>query len=216
MAAVGVYPRMTTTPLAVPVAPRLIAMAGETDMETPLESLNPVLRSEQPQDRAKILELTSKAFAISPVTGRPVEGTPIEVGLLRELFESEEYIPELSIVAELGGDIVGHVITTRGWVGDEPFLGLGPVGVAPALQRRGIGAALLQETATRAAAAGEPGIALLGSPAYYPRFGYVPGVSVGVKPPEARWGDHFQVLALPGWHDGVRGTFRFAAPFERL
>ncbi|MFF2842878.1 N-acetyltransferase [Paenarthrobacter sp. NPDC057981] len=175
-----------------------------------------VLRTEQPGDRPAILALTAQAFSVSPVTGEPVQGTPIEVALLRGLFDSDEYIPELSIVAEIGGDIVGHVISTRGWVGDEPFLGLGPIGVAPTLQRRGIGSALLQETATRAAAAGEPGIALLGSPVYYPRFGYVPAVSLGVQPPEARWGDHFQVLALPGWHDGVRGTFRFATPFERL
>ncbi|MFC8041701.1 GNAT family N-acetyltransferase [Paenarthrobacter sp. NPDC057355] len=191
-------------------------MAGGTDLETLPESPYPMLRSEQPRDRAEILELTAKAFSISPVTGQAVEGAPIEVGLLRELFDCEEYIPELSIVAEIDGGIAGHVISTRGWVGDEPFLGLGPIGVAPALQRRGIGSALLKETAARAAAAGEPGIALLGSPGYYPRFGYVPAVSLGVQPPEAGWGDHFQVLALPGWHDGVSGTFRFATPFERL
>ncbi|MFJ4208640.1 N-acetyltransferase [Paenarthrobacter sp. NPDC089675] len=175
-----------------------------------------VLRSEQPQDRPEILELTAQAFSVSPVTGQPVAGTPIEVGLLRELFASEEYLPELSIVAEIGGDIVGHVISTRAWVGELPLLGLGPIGVAPTLQRRGIGSALMKETAVRAAAAGEPGIALLGSPAYYRRFGFVPATSRGVQPPEAVWGDHFQLLALPGWPDDVRGTFRYAAPFERL
>ncbi|WP_347110296.1 N-acetyltransferase [Paenarthrobacter sp. S56] len=175
-----------------------------------------VLRSEQPQDRPDILELTARAFSVSPVTGQPVKGEPVEVKLLRELFDSAEYIPGFSIVAEIGGDIVGHVISTRAWAGDDPLLGLGPIGVAPTLQRRGIGSALMKETAARAAAAGERGIALLGSPAYYARFGYVPAASLGVLPPEAAWGSHFQLLALPGWRDGVKGTFRYAAPFERL
>ncbi|MFK0003272.1 N-acetyltransferase [Paenarthrobacter sp. NPDC090522] len=175
-----------------------------------------VLRSEQPEDRPAILALTAQAFSVSPVTGEPVEGVPVEVGLLRELFDCEEYVPDLSIVAEIGGDIVGHVISTRGSVGGLVLVGLGPIGVAPTLQRRGIGSALMRETAVRAAAAGIPGIALLGSPAYYPRFGYVPAASLGVEPPVAAWGDHFQLLRLPGWPDGVTGTFRYAAPFDRL
>lgn len=175
-----------------------------------------VLRTERPEDRPEILELTARAFSVSPVTGEPVEGTPVEVGLLRELFECDEYIPELSIVAEIGGDIVGHAISTRGWIGDLELVGLGPIGVVPTLQRRGIGSALMRETAARATAAGEPAIALLGSPLYYPRFGYVPAMSLGVQPPEAAWGDHFQLLPLPTWPDGVSGTFRYAPPFERV
>ncbi|MGO4588701.1 N-acetyltransferase [Paenarthrobacter sp. 2TAF44] len=175
-----------------------------------------VLRTERPEDRPEILELTARAFSVSPMTGQPVEGTPVEVGLLRELFECVEYIPELSIVAEIGGDIVGYAISTRGWIGDLELVGLGPIGVLPQFQRRGVGSALMRESAARATAAGEPAIALLGSPLYYPRFGYVPATSLGVEPPEASWGDHFQLLPLPAWPDGVRGTFRYAAPFERV
>lgn len=175
-----------------------------------------VLRDERPEDRAAILELAAKAFSVSPVTGEPVQGTPVEVGLLRELFECDEYIPNLSIVAEIAGEIVGHVISTRAWVGDLELLGLGPIAVEPTLQRRGIGSALMRETTLRATAAGERGIALLGSTSYNPRFGYVPAATVGVAPPDAAWGDHFQLLRLPAWPDGVRGTFRYAAPFERL
>lgn len=196
-----------------------------------------VLRGETPADREKILALTAAAFSISPVTGLPVEGTPIEVGLLKGLFECGEYLPDFSIVAELGGEIVGHVISTRGYVRTPgsadglPFLGLGPISVEPHLQRRGIGSALMRETARRAEAAGEAGIALLGSTAYYPRFGYVLAASVGIEAPDPAWGGHFQVLPLSGMPDapasdggtpdggapdGGRGTFRYAAPFERL
>lgn len=175
-----------------------------------------VLRSERPGDRAEILDLTARAFSVSPVTGEPVEGTPVEVGLLRELFECSGYIPELSIVAEIGGEIVGHAISTRAWIDGLPVLGLGPIGVLPTFQRRGVGTALMRETTARATALGERGIALLGSTAYYPRFGYVPASSLGVEPPEAAWGAHFQLLPLPEWPDGVRGTFRYAEPFNKL
>ena len=173
-----------------------------------------VLRTEKPSDREHILALTASAFSVSPVTGLPVEGTPEEVKLLRELFDSDEYLPEFSIVAEIGGDIVGHVISTRGWIGELGLLGLGPISVQPHLQRRGIGSALLRESARRADRAGEPGIALLGSTAYYPRFGYVPAGTLGIEAPDPAWGDHFQLLPLKAWPDGVKGTFRYASPFH--
>ncbi|OFI37749.1 GNAT family N-acetyltransferase [Arthrobacter sp. SW1] len=202
--------------LLVPVADSAHAMEILTLLQRGV-----VLRSGMRADREAILALTAAAFSINPVTGLPVDGEPGEVGLLKELFECEGYLPGLSIVAELGGEIVGHVISTRGFVGDLPFLGLGPISVEPHLQRRGIGSALLRETARRAAASGEAGIALLGSTDYYPRFGYVPGTTVGVQPPEPAWGAHFQVLPLPGMpdagtSDGGLGTFRYAEPFQRL
>ena len=172
-----------------------------------------VLRTEEPADRPALLALTAAAFAISPVTGLPVEGEPEEVELLRRLFDCAEYLPEFSIVAELDGEIVGHVISTRGRAGELELLGLGPIGVTPRLQRHGIGSALMKETIDRANAAGERGIALLGSPEYYARFGFVPSTSLGVQPPDPAWGDHFQLLPLALWPGGVSGAFRYAEPF---
>ncbi|VXC59700.1 Uncharacterized domain protein [Arthrobacter sp. 9AX] len=174
------------------------------------------LRDETPADRDAILALTAEAFAISPATGLPADGEPVEVNLLRELFEAKEYLPGLSVVAVLDGEVVGHVISTRGWVGGHDLLGLGPIGVAPRLQRRGIGSALMNESIARANAAGESGIALLGSTEYYPRFGFVPAATLGVLPPEDVWGDHFQLLPLALWPGGIHGVFRYAEPFTRL
>lgn len=201
--------------ILVPVAdaPRALEVLHElsaASLHQPRPEL--VLRNETTADRDRILALTAEAFAISPVTGLAVEGEPTEVEVLRRLFECEEYLPEFSVVAELGGEIVGHVISTRGWAGDYGLLGLGPIGVTPRLQRHGIGTALMKETIARANAAGEGGIALLGSTEYYPRFGFVPAASFGVLPPEEAWGDNFQLLPLALWPGGVHGTFRYAAP----
>jgi predicted N-acetyltransferase YhbS len=174
------------------------------------------LRDETPADRDAILALTVEAFAISPATGLPAEGEPVEVKVLRGLFEAREYLPGFSVVAVVDGEVVGHVISTRGWVGHHELLGLGPIGVTPRLQRKGIGSALMKETIVRANAAGERGIALLGSPEYYPRFGFVPAATLGVLPPDDAWGDHFQLLPLALWPGGIRGVFRYAEPFTLL
>lgn len=196
------------TDRALEVLHELVAASGEQKPEPQL-----VLRSEEPRDRPAILALTAAAFSVSPVTGLPVEGEPEEVELLARLFECAEYLPGFSIVAELDGGIVGHVISTRGRAGELELLGLGPIGVIPRLQRHGIGTALMKETIVRANAAGERGIALLGSPDYYSRFGFVTSSSLGVEAPDRAWGVHFQLLPLAVWPGGVSGTFRYAAPF---
>lgn len=205
--------------LLVPVAdaPRAMEVLAELSAhsrQAPRPELQ--LRSETLKDRDAILALTADAFAVSPATGLPAEGEPVEVRVLRALFESEEYLPDFSVVAVLDGEVVGHVISTRGWVGDHELLGLGPLGVTPRFQRHGIGSALMHESIRRANAAGESGIALLGSPEYYSRFGFVPGTSLGVLAPEESWGEYFQLLPLALWPGGVHGTFRYAEPFALI
>ena len=197
-----------------PRALEVLAELSSDNTQAPRPEL--LLRSETPEDREAIIALTADAFAVSPATGLPVEGEPAEVKVLRGLFGSREYLPEFSVVAVLDGEVVGYVISTRGWVGDHELLGLGPLGVTPRLQRHGIGSALMKETINRANAAGESGIALLGSPEYYSRFGFVPAASLGVLPPDDSWGDYFQLLPLALWPGGVHGTFRYAEPFARI
>jgi predicted N-acetyltransferase YhbS len=197
-----------------PRALEVLADLAAQSRDAPRREL--LLRNEAPADRDAILALTADAFAISPVTGLSAEGEPVEVRVLRALFDAKEYLPEFSVVAVLDGEIVGHAISTRGWVGDHELLGLGPIGVTPRLQRQGIGSALVNETIARANAAGASGIALLGSPDYYSRFGFVPAASLGVESPDPTWGDHFQLLPLALWPGGVHGTFRYAEPFSLL
>ena len=128
------------------------------------------------------------------------------------LLECEEYLPEFSVVAELDGEVVGHVISTRDWVGELAFLGLGLIGVVPRLQRHGIGSALMKETLARANAAGERGIALLGGPEYYSRFGFVASTSLGVEAADPAWGGHFQLLRLPSGRAASAGRSAMPGP----
>lgn len=61
-----------------------------------------------------------------------------------------------------------------------------------------------------------PLVVLLGHADYYSRFGFVPASRLGVLPLDRSWRDHFQARALATWTPGLRGTFRYAAPFDAL
>jgi predicted N-acetyltransferase YhbS len=166
------------------------------------------IRTETIADRPMCLSVVTEGF----VKDDGLE--PIETPLLRELFESAAYIPELSIVAESEGVVVGHVITTRATIGGEPSLGLGPIAVSPSLQGRGVGSALMRTTIERATALGESEIVLLGDPDYYGRFGFVRADVLGIEPPED-WGLNFMVLPLGG-RPLPQGPFAYAEPFRKL
>lgn len=137
----------------------------------------------------------------------------MEVRLVDDLRDSPDWIPALSWVAEVEGEVVGHVVCTRGWVGDVAAVGLGPLGVVPEHQGSGVGSALMHAVMGAADALGEPLIALLGSPDYYGRFGFEPASRWSIDAPDDGWGDHFQVRTLTAHDPTVSGTFVYAAPF---
>lgn len=142
---------------------------------------------------------------------------PVEVGLLGELRGCVGWIPELSFVGVGEGDeVVGHVVCTRGYVGEVPAVGLGPLSVRPDQQRRGVGKALVHTVLGAADALGEPFVALLGSPAYYGRYGFRPSTQYGIVAPDPGYGEYFQVRTLSAYEPTVRGTFAYAEPFDHL
>jgi len=141
----------------------------------------------------------------------------VEAGLLDQLREDEGWIDGLSLVAEVDGEVVGHVVCTRGTVGADrrPALGLGPIGVRPDRQGQGIGSALVHAVVAVAEDRGETLVALLGSTEYYRRLGFVPAADHGVEAPDPSWGAHFQVRVLDP-SAVLAGPFAYAEPFNRL
>lgn len=170
-----------------------------------------LIRREAPADIPAVRAVTAAAFA--------KQGTPIpaEVVLLDELHDCEGWLPELSLVAVNERDeVVGHVICTRGHVDTAPVLGLGPLSVRPDQQDRGVGLALVHAVLGAADALGEPLVALLGSPAYYGRYGFRPSAEYGITAPDPDYGGYFQVRTLSAYAPTLRGTFAYATPFDRL
>ena len=175
------------------------------------------LRRSTPDDVGPIRSLTAAAFASASHSAPPVDDTddPGEAALVVWLLDDPTAIPQLSLVAEEDGRLVGHVIGSRGRIDEAPAIGVGPVSVHPDHQGRGVGSALMYAVLGAAQALDEPVVVLLGNPAYYARFGFGPASAVGIAAPEPEWGDLFQALAL-GAGPVPRGTFRYAEPFDRL
>lgn len=153
------------------------------------------LRPEDPADEAPVARVLATAFA------RPDVATPPEVGLVDELRHSDAWIPELAMVAEAGGEVVGYALLTRVRVrsddGGYPALALGPVAVAPYRQRIGHGTAVVQAALDAATELGERLVVVLGDPAFYRRFGFGRADRMGLTSPWSGLGEPWQALVLP-------------------
>ncbi|HUE73876.1 MAG TPA: N-acetyltransferase [Pirellulaceae bacterium] len=108
----------------------------------------------------------------------------------------------ISLVAEIEGQIVGHVVfspvTVDGSSSGREGPGLAPVAVLPGHQRRGIGSALIREGLAISRQHGYGFVVLLGHPEYYPRFGFRRGSDFGLAN-EYGADEAFMVLELvPG------------------
>ncbi|MEH1030592.1 GNAT family N-acetyltransferase [Micromonospora profundi] len=177
------------------------------------------LRPEGPADTGSVRRVLAGAFA------RPDVSTPPEVVLVDELRGTEAWLPELAMVVEHGGEVVGYALLTRVRVrpdrgGDAPALALGPVGVAPHRQRVGHGTAVVQAALDAATELGEQTVVVLGAPAFYRRFGFGPAVDLGLTSPWSGLGEPWQALVLPPSTSGEapppRGEVLFPAPWSKV
>lgn len=125
-----------------------------------------IVRPETPGDGPAIADLHTRAF-----TNRVAEAVIVALHRQRAAFD-----PELSLVAERDGQIVGHALFSPRtiYLFGKPVaaVNLAPIGVDPACQRTGIGSALMEEGHRIAVAKGYSMSFLLGHASYYPRFGY--------------------------------------------
>ena len=166
-------------------------------------------RPADPGDREAIRAIHLAAFP-----------TRAEADLVDALRASGEIRPARSLLAEVGGAIVGHCLLTAtslerpdGTTVVGPVVALGPIAVLPAWQRRHVGTALMQAALERCAADGAGAVVLVGSPTYYLRFGFGPAREVGLLPP-ARWPDEvWMARLLPAWTPVDVGVVRYADPF---
>lgn len=171
-----------------------------------------LIRRERAGDIPAIRAVVAAAFARPETAGRIAP----EATLVDELRGGGEWLAPLSLVATDDDEMTGHVLCTRGHVGEVPVLGLGPLSVSPDRQRQGIGSALVHAVLGAADALGEPLVALLGDPGYYRRFGFRLSAEYQIRPPDPEWDDYFQVRVLSCYDPAVRGTFSYAGPFDRV
>lgn len=123
------------------------------------------------------LENEGDADAIHALTAAAFQGKPFSDGTEAQVVNALRAAGALtiSLVAEDYDEIVGHVAFSPVTINSQPggWYGLGPISVAPARQRRGIGTALIETGFTHLRGLGAEGCVLLGDPAYYSRFGFI-------------------------------------------
>ncbi|MGC1523647.1 MAG: N-acetyltransferase [Steroidobacteraceae bacterium] len=165
--------------------------------------MNIEIRSETAADVRGIEAVTMAAFLNAPHTSHTEQ---FIVSALRRAGKLA-----VSLVADAGGAIIGHVAVSPVSISDgaTAWFGLGPISVLPEHQRRGLGARLMGEALRILREQGAAGCVLLGDPNYYSRFGFQvdPNLTLPNVPPE-----YFQALSLNA--SRPRGTVWYHEAFN--
>ncbi|HTC36285.1 MAG TPA: N-acetyltransferase [Bryobacteraceae bacterium] len=162
-----------------------------------------IVRDENSEDRAQVRLVNEAAF-----------GRPDEADLVDALRNEGAVLA--SLVAEIDGRAVGHILFSRMWIetaGERvPAVALAPVAVLPEHQRLGIGRKLIERGLDFLRTQAERIVIVLGEPEYYSRFGFSTEKArllASPFPPEAYMALELRAGAL----DGVRGKVSYAAAF---
>lgn len=161
------------------------------------------IRPEQPDDFKTIYGLIQRAFTTQP----HADGD--EQDLVNRLRERGELA--LSLVAELPErGVAGHIAFSPATIAgaDLGWFQMAPVSVEPDLHHQGIGSALIRAGVAELRQRGAAGIAVVGNPAYYERFGFAKVSRFGPTGQEAVF---FRAMVLEG--DEPEGELRYASAF---
>jgi len=129
-----------------------------------------IIRSEKPEDFKAIYEINKEVF-----------DSEVEAQLIEKIRRSDNFIPELSLVAEKDSKVVGHILFSRAKIKETIILILAPMTVLPEFQKQGIGSSLIKEGLKIGKDLDYPLVVLVGHPNYYPRFGFIPARAEGLE-----------------------------------
>ena len=162
---------------------------GEAGEEGPLFIRRITIRPEEHRDYKDIVSLVLRSFLEGTEYS---DGTDI-VALIEEIRDSEYYIPELSFVAELDGEIVGHFLFSHfplsttpegghGGANDTDIVMLAPVSVHADHLRQGIGSAMIKLGIEKVKEMGFGGIIVEGNYRFYNTVGFRTSSKYGIFP----------------------------------
>lgn len=185
------------------------------------------IRTESPSDVHAVRAVNERAF-----------GGRLEANLVDALRREAD--PFISLVAEDGGLVVGHICFTpvslirekdsegaaepkarslrarKGTMNRPVVAGLGPMAILPERQREGIGSVLVREGIARCRDRHFDAIVVLGHPSYYPRFGFAPASRFGIRSEYDVPDDAFMAIELhPSALADTRGIVRYHPAFGR-
>lgn len=171
---------------------------------------NIIIRRETPADYAAVEHLTREAFWNVYRPGC------LEHYVVHVLRRDPDFVPELDLVMERNGQLIGHVMYMRAKItaddGRElPVMTFGPISIHPDFQRQGLGKRLLDESMERAKELGAGALCIEGNIAFYGKSGFVVAGTKGIRyhgEPEQEMVPYFLLKELQlGFLDGVTGVY---------
>lgn len=169
-----------------------------------------IIRNETPADYAAVEYLTREAFWNVYRPGC------MEHYVLHVLRDDPAFVPELNLVMEQDGQIIGHIMYMRAAItandGREiPIMTFGPISIRPDLQRRGLGKHLLETSMEKAMALGAGALCIEGNLDFYGKSGFVVAGTRGIRyhgEPDQEIVPYFLLKELkPGFLNGVTGVY---------
>ena len=165
------------------------------------------IRAERETDLDAVRTVNTSAFE-----------TPSEANLVDAL--RKQAAPIISLVAEEGDTIVGHIMFSPVSLSNHPelkIIGLAPMAVMPENQRKGIGSALVRAGLEQCKQLGFVAVVVLGHTEYYPHFGFSPSSRFGINCEYDVPEESFMAMELqPDALHGRNGKVKYHAAFSNL
>lgn len=172
-----------------------------------------LIRTETPADYRAVEALTREAFWNVYRPGC------LEHYVLHQFRHRPDFIPQLDLVLEIGGQLAGHVMYARSAIQTDdgrtlPIMTFGPISIAPQWKGQGYGTILLRRSMELARALGAGALAITGSIGFYGKSGFVVSKTRGIRYADDPDADYFLIAELePGFLTGVSGTYRDPAGY---
>ena len=140
----------------------------------------------------------------------------LEHFVLHELRKDPDFVPELDLVLEKDGKIIGQNMFMRAVIQSDdgreiPIMTMGPIGILPEFKRMGYGKYLLDHSLERAAELGCGALCFEGNIDFYGKSGFRPASEFGIRYhglPEGEDASFFLCRELiPGYLDGITGEY---------
>ncbi len=169
------------------------------------------IRKEKINDYSDVYTINKLAF-----------GEEEEAKLVEMLRHSSAFVPELSLVAIIDNNIVGHILFTKIKIVDNDqneyeSLALAPMAVKLEYQKKGIGGQLIKKGLDKARKLNFKSVIVLGHENYYPKFGFEPTKKWGITAPNDIPTNVFMGLELVV--DGLKnvsGTVQYPKEFDEV
>lgn len=147
-------------------------------------------------------------------------GGSLEAAVVSLIRQSPQFIPDLSLVARRGDEILGHVLFSRVQVRTDagtliPVVLLAPLAVQPQWAGVGIGSALVRTGLERLNGLGEDLVVVRGHPNYYQRLGFQPAEQEGLHAPSPLPQLEYSLLRMSDTNE-LHGTLVYPPAFRIL